>query len=67
MPVIVVENSGDRKLSDGRGIGVSATYAPQQTCPDSCELRNNGCYAEVGRIGLHTHRLNRKARQKYGR
>ena len=64
MPVIVVENSGDRKLSDGKGLGVSATYAPQQTCPQTCPLMKNGCYAEVGRVGLHTHRLNAQTREE---
>ena len=37
---------------------VSATWAPQHTCPPSCPLKDNGCYAEHGRSGMHTRQLN---------
>jgi len=60
MSVIVTERSGDRKLTANGN--VSATYVAQQTCHDDCPLKKNGCYAEQFRIGLHTHRLNKKAR-----
>ena len=37
---------------------VAASYAGQQSCPASCPLKGKGCYAEKGRIGIHTRRLN---------
>ena len=56
LPVIGVERSQDRKLStDSR---VSATWVAQASCPDSCPFKNSGCYAETGRSGIHTRRLN---------
>ena len=30
----------------------------QITCPQSCPLYNNGCYAEISFVGLHSKRLN---------
>lgn len=59
MNTIAIEKSQDRKLS--RRGNVSATYAPQQTCPQDCPLLGAGCYAEVGHVGIHTRRLNKKA------
>lgn len=59
--VIVVEQSADAKLSDPKGVGVSATYVSQYTCPQDCPLLGAGCYAEGGNVGIHTHRLNRQA------
>lgn len=52
-PASAVEFSQNRKLG-----AVSATYASQSTCPLSCPLRGAGCYAEAGRMGIHTRRLN---------
>jgi len=47
------------QLSNNRKTGpCSATYVAQQSCPASCPLRNAGCYAEKGRVGIHTRRLN---------
>ena len=40
---------------------VSATYAAQQTCPQSCKLKGSGCYAESGLVGMHTKRLNQSS------
>lgn len=45
--------SHNRKLGDA-----AATYASQETCPDSCPLRRNGCYAEYGLVGFETRQLN---------
>lgn len=53
---IAVERSADSKLSINSQ--VSATYASQVTCPDSCPYRGAGCYAEYGNPGIHTARLN---------
>jgi hypothetical protein len=52
--MFLVRESGNAKI----GL-TAATYAPiAQTCPASCPLRNgNGCYAEVGNVGLHMRRL----------
>ena len=54
VPVIAVEDSGNRKL--GR---VSATYVSQGSCPLDCPFLHYGCYAETGRAAIHTRRLNR--------
>jgi hypothetical protein len=58
--VIIVERSGDRKLSNKEN--VAATWVAQQSCHDDCPLKQNGCYAEMFRAGLHTAKLNRLAR-----
>lgn len=50
---IAVENSQNSKTGK-----MSATYATQKTCPSSCPLRNNGCYAEKSFAGMTTRRLN---------
>ena len=48
------------RISKNRKTGpVAATYAPQGTCPDSCAFKGAGCYAEKGRMGIHTSRLNK--------
>lgn len=54
--VKAVEVSGNSKIGK-----VSATYAAQQTCPDSCPLKGSGCYAEGGMVGMHTRKLNSSA------
>lgn len=52
-PVIAVERSGNRKLGDA-----AATYVAQASCPQSCAFLGAGCYAEGGRMALHTRLLN---------
>lgn len=52
--VIAVEISTNKKLGP-----CSATYASQKSCTVGCPLEDNGCYAESGRTGIHTRRLNR--------
>ncbi len=50
------------EISDNSKTGhVSATYATQATCPTSCKLRGEICYAENGFTGFTTRRLNRQA------
>ncbi len=45
--------SGNRKIGN-----IAATYLPiKQTCPSSCVLKDNGCYAQVGYVGMHVIRL----------
>jgi hypothetical protein len=40
---------------------VSATYSSQDSCPVSCPLRGAGCYAEQGKAGITTRRVNQGA------
>lgn len=54
--VIVKEYSQNRKL--GHKL-CSATMVAQATCPNTCPWRENGCYAETGPLGIHTHKLNK--------
>ncbi len=57
-----VARSVNVKLTrDPKGRPVSSTWAAQVTCPASCPLREAGCYAEKGRAGMVTRRLNRAA------
>ena len=55
-PVITVEVSRNKKLGPR-----SATYASQVGCPATCRLRDNGCYAESARTGIHTAKLNKSS------
>jgi len=64
--VTVIEQSDNAKLS--ASANVSATHAPQVTCPGgapgdrhACALRGCGCYAERGHQRYTTDRLNRAA------
>ena len=46
-------------ISENKKTGkVSATYVSQNSCPKTCKLFKNGCYAELGHVGIQTHRLN---------
>ncbi len=33
--------------------GIPVATGPRETCPDSCPLRNNGCYADGGPLRIH--------------
>lgn len=49
----VTPNGNNAKL----GAGVATTYRPVGiTCPRSCPLLNNGCYAQRGRVAIHAQR-----------
>jgi hypothetical protein len=50
--VLWVPKSGDRKLG-----GIPATYSAGSTCPDACALKDNGCYAEFGKLQFHWRRV----------
>ena len=39
----IVEKSGGHKVK-----GLSVSYVPQTTCPNTCSFKNNGCYGESG-------------------
>ncbi len=52
----LVMHSRNEKVGD-----VAATYAPiSQTCPESCPLKGNGCYAQSGNVGFAVNRLERQ-------
>jgi len=55
---IANRNSGNKKLG-----GAATTYAAQTSCPPTCVLYNGGgCYAEAGKVGITTRRLNDAAK-----
>lgn len=58
---IYVEESGNTKLNGSQK--VDATYASiKATCPDSCELKDKGCYAQNSFVGMINNRMNRRAK-----
>lgn len=68
MLAMFVRRSSNPKLGDS----VAVTYASiDATCPKDCALRDDGCYAQLGRVGIHEARLDddggteRAAREEY--
>jgi hypothetical protein len=58
---IYVSESGNTKLMGSKK--VDATYASiKATCPSSCPLRDEGCYAQTSYVGMINWRLDRRAR-----
>jgi hypothetical protein len=58
-PVTLVENSKNVKIGN-----IAATYAPiEQTCPDSCKLKDSVCYAQTSFVGIQNARLTKVARK----
>lgn len=58
---IYVSDSGNTKIMGSKK--VDATYASiKATCPDSCELKDAGCYAQTSFVGMINQRMNRRAR-----
>lgn len=58
--VVGAERTENRKLTVNPDVNrVAVTYSAQSTCPTVCPLRDNGCYAESGPLGIITRRLNR--------
>ncbi len=57
---IYVQGSHNTKLSaDGK---VDCTYTSiQKTCPDTCELKDTGCYAQQSYVGMVNSRLTKEA------
>lgn len=49
--------SGNRKTGS-----IPVSTSPSSTCPESCPLRNNGCYASGGPLGLHWRAVSRGER-----
>lgn len=59
---IYVSDSGNTKIMGSKK--VDATYASiKHTCPDSCSLKNEGCYAQTSFVGMINLRMERRARQ----
>lgn len=55
--VIAVNKSQNSKTGP-----VSCTYAPIQSCPNTCPFMNRGCYAQHGHSGIHLRRINKVAK-----
>lgn len=54
--MFLITDTNNRKIGD-----IACTYLPiKQTCPESCALKDNGCYAQVGYVGFHMRRLEKK-------
>lgn len=59
---IYVSDSGNSKIMGSKK--VDATYCSiNATCPNTCELKGKGCYAELSFVGIQTTRLNNEASQ----
>lgn len=59
---IYVERSNNRKIT-GDHDHVDATYVSiDRSCPDSCSLKDQGCYAQGSYVGMINRRMNRRAR-----
>lgn len=57
---ILVLNSKNEKLGK-----VSATYASiHGSCPRDCAHMNNGCYAQLGMVAIHSSRLDKASRNR---
>ena len=59
---IVAEDSRNNKIAGSHR--VAASYAPTKlTCPKSCPLMDDGCYATMGRTAIHANRLNQAVKK----
>ncbi len=51
--MFLVTKSANSKIGN-----IAATYLPiKQTCPNSCALKETGCYARTSYVGMHVARL----------
>ena len=41
---------------------IPVTTSSKNTCPDSCQLKGNGCYAEVGHVNIHWQKVSKGER-----
>ena len=54
--VIYVQDSSNTKISGDNK--VDATYASiKATCPDTCSLKDEGCYAQTSFVGMVNARM----------
>jgi hypothetical protein len=58
--VIYVKNSKNSKLFSSN-VRVDSTYLSTKSCPRSCLLKQNGCYAENSYLGIINKRLNNES------
>ena len=59
---IYVSDSSNTKISGDSK--VDATYTSiKATCPDTCSLKNEGCYAQTSFVGMIVNRMDRRAKQ----
>ncbi len=57
---IYVSDSGNKKIMGSKK--VDATYVSiKASCPKDCPLMGEGCYAQLGPVGIHTARLDKEA------
>ena len=60
---IYVQNSQNKKLAGSER--VDTTYAAiKATCPNTCSLKNEGCYAQLSFVGITNSRLNKQSEGK---
>jgi hypothetical protein len=58
---IYVSDSGNTKIMGSRK--VDATYASiKHTCPSTCPLKDEGCYAQTSFVGMVNHRNEKRAK-----
>lgn len=58
-----VESSKNVKISGG--FEIAASYASiEKSCPDSCKLKNAGCYAQTSYVGMINQKLTKSAKKK---
>ena len=41
---------------------IPVTTTSKNTCPESCQLKGNGCYAEIGRLNFHWQKVSKGER-----
>lgn len=59
---VIYKCDSDNKKLNG-SLPVDCTYAPvKYTCPDSCSLKDKGCYAQNSFVGIVNRRLARRSR-----
>lgn len=48
-----IVNKSSNKKTGKMVVVTSSAY----TCPDACPFKNNGCYADLGPLGMHWKKL----------
>ena len=51
---LVIPRPGRENRKTGQ---IPTAYVARESCPSSCPLLGNGCYAETGNIGLHWRKM----------
>jgi hypothetical protein len=51
---LVIPQPGKENRKTGQ---IPTAYAARESCPSSCPLLGNGCYAETGNIGFHWRKM----------